>query len=44
MEIALHFGMSLSYDRLLMSAFSVLFVQTFVKDSDPKKGVISSII
>ena len=34
----LHFGMSLSYDRLLMSAFSVLFVQTFAKDLDPEKG------
>ena len=34
----LHFGMSLSYDRLLMSAFSVLFVQTFAKDLDSEKG------
>jgi hypothetical protein len=34
----LHFGMSLSYDRLLMAAFSVLFVQTFAKNLDPEKG------
>jgi hypothetical protein len=34
----LHFGMSLSYDRLLMSAFSVLFVQTFVKNLNCENG------
>ena len=31
------FGMSLFYDRLLMSAFSVLFVQSFANDFDSRQ-------
>ena len=38
MDRSRDFGMALSYDRLLMSALLVLFVQSFANDSDSRRG------